>query len=352
MQKILVIGSEGYLGTKLSNFLNSKNYDCTGLDTGFFKKSLLYNEINYQTKFLDIRKISEKYIKKFNVIIFLAGISNNPVQTIKSTYIYEHTRKYTYRIAELSKKYGIKFIFSSSCSVYGVSNNLCNENTKPNPQTGYSKNKIDIEKDLQFLADKNFTPIILRLATLFGISPRMRFDIMINMICGMAITKNKILLNSNGQSWRPHLYIDDACDAFKCAIDKKFYSKNAIILNVGLNKNNMKILDVANLVKKNFQSCNIEFLQNKKNNLFQDKNVKKGIDKRTYKVNFDKIRLILPEFNCKWNIDKGIKILLKDLKKIKINEKKFIKKEFYRLQFFEHLIKTNKISKNFYWKNK
>lgn len=137
--------------------------------------------------------------------------------------VYDPTKKYTLELAQKAKQLNIKFIFASSCSVYGATNNklLLNENSKPNPQTGYSCNKLQIEKGLERIANKNFFPIILRFATIFGVSNRIRFDVVINMLIGMAITTKKIILNSDGEAWRPNLYIEDACSAIDHAIKYK-----------------------------------------------------------------------------------------------------------------------------------
>ena len=192
----------------------------------------------------------------------------------------------------------------------------------------------------------------MRLATIFGISPRIRFDVIINMICGLAVTQNKIILNSNGQAWRPHLHIEDACEAFRCCIDKEFKKDAMILLNVGRNDNNMKIIDVANLVLKYSNKCELEFnfKNNGKNSYIQDRKIQDGVDKRTYKVNFNKINKILPNFKCKWNVQKGIRDFLDRLKKIKLTKIKFNKRDFYRLQQIEYLLTSKQINKNLYWK--
>ena len=167
-----------------------------------------------------MRDIEEDYLKNFDVYIHLSGISNNPVDNFKNKKkIYDITRNYTNKIARKCKKHNVKFIFASSCSVYGKANkkNLT-ENSKCNPITHYSQNKLDIENDLKKLSRKNFAPIILRISTLFGFSPRMRFDLALPMFLVMAVKNKKIELNSDGQSWRPHLYLDDLINVFEKSI--------------------------------------------------------------------------------------------------------------------------------------
>ena len=162
----------------------------------------------------------EEDFKGFSTVILLAGISNDPFGKLSTEQIYDPTLKYALDIARLCKKLGKKFIFPSSCSVYGASETGCllSEVSSTNPQTPYSINKIQVENGLKKLADKSFSPIALRLGTVYGMSPRIRFDVVINMFCGLALTSKKIILNSDGQAWRPHLHIDDACEAFACCL--------------------------------------------------------------------------------------------------------------------------------------
>ena len=197
MRNILITGSKGYIGSFLTSYLKKKNYNILGVDIGFFRNCYLYKDKKKQeTVYKDVRNITESDLKNIDVIVHLAGISNDPLNTLSSKTVYDPTRKYTFELAQKAKKLGIKFIFASSCSVYGATNNklLLNEDSHPNPQTGYSLNKLQIEKDLEKIADKSFFPICLRFATIFGVSERIRFDVVINMLVGMAITTKKIIL--------------------------------------------------------------------------------------------------------------------------------------------------------------
>ena len=177
MKKILIVGSEGYIGSSLLfYFKKNKNYEITTLDTGYFRDGIIHknlkNKLNYN---LDIRKLNSKKIKDFDTVICLAGQQNDPGNFSKKKF-YEITKKYTLQLAKHCKRYGVKFIFPSSCSVYGYSKTFVNEKSKPNPLTYYSKSKIEIEKELIKISDKNFFPIILRFSTIFGFSNAIRMD--------------------------------------------------------------------------------------------------------------------------------------------------------------------------------
>ena len=251
MEKILIVGANGYFGSRLVEFLNRKNLNCNGTDINYFKNCNLFRK--KQSKIFNIcaSKLSEKYLKKFSTIVGFAGYSNNPVFKKKEKNFHNKEYKYLTKIADICKRNSINFIFPSSCSLYGASKRkrYLNENGKLNPITHYSKNKMKIEKYLLKISDDKFKPKILRFATLYGLSQKMRFDIVINMFCGSAITLKKIELNSNGKVYRPFLEISDACNAiFKVIINNKKIEDQ--IFNVGSNSDNFKILDVAKIIQK------------------------------------------------------------------------------------------------------
>ena len=347
MQKILVIGSEGYLGSRIIEYLNSDYYKIVGIDVGYFRYGVLYNPKNILQISKSSMDLSEKDLINYDVVLMLAGISNDPYGNLDYKEVYDPTRIYTIKIAKICKKLGIRFIFPSSCSVYGIAKGKMDENGETNPQTPYSLNKIQIERDLSDLADKTFSPIALRLATVFGPSPRIRFDLVINMLCGMAVVNKKIILNSNGQAWRPNVFIDDVCEAFKCCIDWKYDEGKLLVLNVGKNNNNMKIIGLAKIIQSKTENCNLIFLndfpEEDKSGLYKDKKILDGIDKRTYQVNFDKILNKLPFYNPKWSVEEGIDNTLRSIKKWKLDEIKFRQREFYRLQQMEYLFDTKQL---------
>ena len=269
-------------------------------------------------------------IENTDVVIHLAGISNDPLNKLTSKSVYDPTRIYTLKIARYCKALNKKFIFASSCSVYGASKTkgFLNENSETNPQTGYSLNKLQIEGDLEKIASKNFFPICLRFATIFGVSPRIRFDVVINMLVGMVLTEKEIKLNSDGKAWRPHLYIEDACNVIEHAINYEKNNKDnkILILNIGRNDNNLRIIDVAKIIQKLVPNSKLEYLksslQNSKDNLFLDRKIKKGKDSRTYKVSFNSLNQKFGAV-CSYTVENGIKKMIEDLSEINFNKDTF-----------------------------
>jgi len=355
MKKILIVGHQGYLGSRLTEYLHERGYQCTGIDTGFFKDGIITTPHSIPTDLKDARLIVETDIQGFDSLILLAGISNDPFGHMTSEQIYDPTRDYALDIAKICKKLGVKFIYPSSCSVYGaaVVDGLLDEESPTNPQTPYSLNKIQVEQGLSKIADNNFSPIALRFGTVYGISPRIRFDVVINMLCGLALSSKKITLNSNGQAWRPHLHIDDACESFRCCIDWDNDSNKLIVLNVGRNEDNYKVIDIAKIIHSNVDGSELAYLgsdaNDEENELIKDRKIQDGVDSRTYKVSFDKILKILPGFECNWTVEEGIKSFLKDLQDIRLNKNMFNQKEFYRLQQIEFLHKENIIDDDLFW---
>ncbi len=357
LKSVLITGSEGYLGSVLVPFLLNKGFEVTGIDTCFFNEYALIDKNvenkNYRFIKLDVRDINENHLKGIDVVVHLAGISNDPMCKMNSEKVYNPTRDYSKKLATICKSLGIKFIFASSCSVYGVGKNeLLNESSNVNPQTGYSLNKYQIETDLEELSDSSFSPIALRFATVFGASPNMRFDIVINMLVGMAVTRNKIILNSDGQSWRPNLHIKDLCNSIFKSIDLEYKKEQLLVMNIGDEINNLKIIDIAKTVQDCLPGSKLEFLSENPNididNLIKDRKVD-GKDTRTYKVSFEKVRKIIPSFRCEWPVERGIRNMLEIFKEIKLDDIKYKNKCFYRLQQLEHLLNTNQLSDNLRW---
>lgn len=343
MKSVLITGSQGYFGSVLLGYLNKKNFNCSGFDIGYFiNGSLEPSSDDLLCYKKDAKEVNEDDIIKYDAIVHLAGISNDPLSSLNTKLVYDPTEIYTKRIAKLAKKHKKKFIFASSCSVYGLSSDgLLNENSQTNPQTGYSKNKLNIEAILANLADNNFKPVALRFATIFGMSPRIRFDVVVNMFVGMGFTESKIVLNSNGQAWRPNLHILDACKAVEFALNTEIDDEGLSIINVGDEKNNKKIIEIAEMISNKIRGCSIKYLSENpdldKEKLIIDRKIISGNDVRTYKVSFSKIKCIFEGYTCDWSLEQGIDDLIKNFSRLNLTSEQFKSRDFYRLQQLEHL---------------
>ena len=357
MKRVLITGATGYLGSVLCEVLAEAGHECLNYDTGFFRDCLLYQASEQKVKYLDVRAISEQHLQGVDVVVHLAGISNDPMGKLDASSVYDPTRLYTYSLASMCKKLGIGFVFASSCSVYGIGDgNKLSESDPTNPQTPYSLNKLQIETDLQSLSDSTFSPIALRFATVFGSSPRIRFDIVINMFVGMAVADNSIVLNSDGQSWRPNLHILDACRAIQRSVELDYSGGDLLVINVGSDENNLQIIDIARTVQSSVPGCQLRFLSEDpsldRDGLIKDRKVSHaGSDTRTYQVSFDKIEHIFPGFKCEWSVEKGVKEMVERFLSLPLSHDLFKSKGFYRLQQLEFLLSNNYLSDDLIWQN-
>lgn len=339
--KVLVTGSEGYLGVLLAPVLFERGHEVTGVDTGYYKSGYLYNAKGDSPRTLakDIRRLTIDDLRGHDAIVHMGELSNDPLGELDSSVTYEINHKGTLHLAEAAKAAGVKrFVYMSSCAVYGMATNgEVTEETKPNPQTVYAICKTLCEQDLRQLADENFVPCYFRNATAFGASPRQRFDIMLNNLCGLAWTTREIRMISDGTPWRPLVHALDIAQAIACALDAPTDAIYNEIFNVGSNNQNYQVKEVADKVASVFPNCTLSFGS-------------QGGENRSYRVNFDKIRRHLPRFQCEWDADKGVKQLYELFRQIDLTLETFEYRAFTRLKQLQYLVRTNQVDKKFFWK--
>jgi len=342
--KILITGNLGYVGPVVSNYLEKKikKVKISGFDNGYFYKNILNkNKLkNVRQTIGDIRKIKSNYIKKFDTIIHLAAISNDPIGNNFKKVTNDINYKASVRLFKLAKNNSIKnFVFASSCSVYGkFGNKIKNEKDKTNPLTPYAKSKVIFENKIKQIGCGNTKVTFLRFSTACGMSAGLRLDLVLNDFVASALKKKIINIKSDGTPWRPLIDVEDMARAIHWSIIREEIKKSEpLIINVGHKNNNLKIIDIAKKVKKFFPTCVVS--KNKKNNK----------DKRSYKVDFSLFKQLAPDHQPKITIEKSIKNLKKGLKKIKISNLDLMYKKFNRLENLQKLIRNKNLSKNLTW---
>jgi nucleoside-diphosphate-sugar epimerase len=342
--RILVTGTEGYIGSILAPILMRSGHEVIGVDTGFYRDGWLYSnhlDTPFQPKMLnkDLRNLELSDLDGIEAVIHLAELSNDPLGQNNPEVTYKINHKGSVNLAALCKEAGIdRFVYTSSCSVYGAgSGDFLDETSTVNPQTAYAECKVMVEKDVGAMADENFSPVFLRNATAYGASPRMRFDIVLNDLSGIAWTENKITMISDGTPWRPLVHIQDICSAIKCAVEAPASSIHNQIFNVGHSDNNYRVKEIAEIVGGVFPGCEVTFGDS-------------GGDNRSYRVNFDKIATQLPGFECKWNAESGAKQLKEIYEQINMSQEVFRAKPFTRIKQLLYLIETNQIDQDFFWR--
>ncbi|MGI8510479.1 MAG: NAD-dependent epimerase/dehydratase family protein [Gemmatimonadaceae bacterium] len=338
--KVLVTGTEGYLGSLLAPLLMQRGHDVTGLDTGYYKEGWLYNGTRLTPRTLnkDLRDVTADDLAGVEAVVHMAELSNDPAGQLAPHITHEINHKGSVRLAELAKAAGAsRFVYTSSCSVYGVAtSDYVNEESPVNPQTAYAVCKTLVERDVAPLADDSFSPTFLRNATAFGASPRMRFDLVLNNLSGLAWTTEEIAMTSDGTPWRPIVHALDIGKAIACTLEAPRDVVHNQIFNVGDTQNNYRVREIAEVVAGAFPSCRLSFGQS-------------GADNRSYRVAFDKIHKALPEFSCEWDATRGAQQLRDLFERIDMTGDVFNARPFTRLKELEYLLRTGQIDPNFYW---
>ena len=338
--KILVTGTEGYLGSLLPPMLIQNGHEVIGVDTGFYKVGWLYNgtEVTAKTLNKDIRHITLEDLQGVEAVVHMAELSNDPTGQLSPNITYDINHKGSVRLANLAKAAGVRrFVYMSSCSVYGVATEGdVTEESPVNPQTAYAECKTLVERDVKAMADDSFSPTFMRNATAFGASPRMRFDIVLNNLAGLAWTTKEIKMTSDGTPWRPLVHVLDICKAIVCAVEAPRDIVHNQVFNVGDTTNNYRVKEIASVIADVFKGCKLSFGDN-------------GADNRSYRVSFEKINTTLPGFKCDWNAARGAQQLFDLFTQIDMSQETFLSRDFTRLKQLEYLIRTQQIDKDFFW---
>ncbi|MBC3761630.1 NAD-dependent epimerase/dehydratase family protein [Quadrisphaera oryzae] len=340
--KILVTGTEGYLGCLLAPLLVEDGHDVTGLDTGYYKHGWLYNGVTSTVATIakDIRDVQVEDLRGFDAVVHMAELSNDPLGDLLGEVTYDVNHKGSVRLATVAKEAGVgRFVYMSSCSVYGVADGTVDETSPVNPQTAYAICKARVERDVAPLADETFAPTFLRNATAFGASPRMRFDIVLNNLAGLAWTTGKIAMNSDGTPWRPLVHGLDIAQAIRRVLTAPVEAVRGEVLNVGSEEQNYQVRDIAEKVAAAFPGCELSFGP-------------PSADNRSYKVNFDKIKKVLPDFECQWDAARGAQQLHDVFEAIQLDEATFNGRGHTRLKQLEHLLSTGQIDAELFWTSK
>jgi len=337
---ILVTGNNGFIGKVLTDMLISEGYRVFGLDTNYYGKDCNFYRKNSKIKCKnkDIRNVNKKDLEGIDVVCHLAALSNDPLGKINEKLTYDINYESSVRLAELSKEIGVKrFIYSSSCSMYGISDEGdLKEDGELNPITAYAKSKAFTEKSVLPLSDDDFSVTVMRNSTAYGISPKLRVDLVVNNLIGWAMTTGKIKILSDGTPWRPLIHVDDIANAFITVMKSPVEKVEGEIFNVGMNGENYQIKEIAYMIKDVFPECDIEITG------------EHGSDSRTYNVNFDKIEREL-DFIPKWNLRKGIEQIVESYGKYNLNSRNFNGRYFTRIKQLNYLMKKEMINQNLYW---
>lgn len=332
--RIFVTGHKGYIGPHLIELLKRDGHSVTGCDIDLFEESKIAEVINPDKELIkDIRDLNIDDLQGYDCVMHLAALSNDPMGDIDPQITYSINKEGSIKLAELAKEAGVKrFLFSSSCSIYGKGvNNDLDESAPVNPLTAYAISKIEVEKKLAEMTDENFCPVFLRNSTAYGYSPMFRIDLVVNNLLACAFAKGDIRIMSDGKPWRPLIHCKDIARAFVALASAPTEKVKSKAINIGANYENYQVKDVAAEVQKLIPKAKIIFTG------------EVGNDPRDYRVNFDLLYKISPSFKLEYSLRSGMQELFEKLQSIHFSDNDFDGEKYIRLKLLrKHL---NKITR-------
>jgi nucleoside-diphosphate-sugar epimerase len=341
--KILVTGTEGYIGARLAPWLAERGHEVHGLDTGYYRDGCLYLDpaglpTSPHTVFKDLRTVTPADFAGFDAVIHLAELSNDPLGQYRPEITFKINHQGTVRIAECAREAGVRrFVYASSCSVYGLGSGEFLDETSPvNPQTAYAQCKVMVERDLLPMRGPGFSVVFLRNATAYGPSPRMRFDIVLNDLGAMASVHRRIAMVSDGSPWRPIVHVEDICEAMRCAAEAPADAVDGHVFNVGATGENFRVREIAQIVAEAFPGCELSAGP-------------PAGDNRSYRVSFEKIAAGLPGFRAQWTARRGAQELHQLFERIEFTREAYEYRAYTRLKQLKHLQRTGQIDDDFRW---
>ncbi len=339
-KRVLITGHKGYIGSIMAPYFVQSGYDVVGLDIGYYDACSLVPDptpIPYRRK--DIRKLEVEDVVDFDAVVHLAALSNDPIGNLNDSWTEEINFRASMRLAELAKAAGVRrYLFSSSCIMYGMSAAaVVTEESPLDPKTEYARSKVKAERAISELADDRFSPTFMRNGTVYGASPRMRFDTVLNDLVGSALTTGKITLYSDGKPWRPVVHVQDVARAFLAALEAPVADVWNQAFNTGADHLNQQIFELAEIVADTVPGCSVEIL------------AQTGADQRTYKASFEKFSRVFPNFEFRWSAREGALELYKTFKRVGLTHERYVDKRFTRLKWIRHLLATGELGDSLKW---
>jgi nucleoside-diphosphate-sugar epimerase len=335
--KVLVTGHRGYIGVEMVPALAAAGHEVVGLDTGYYDACDFESPPDEVPEIkVDLRDITPAHLRGIDAVAHLAALSNDPLSDLNPQITYDINLHASVALAKAAKAAGVpRFLFSSSCSLYGAGADGClDENAAFNPVTPYGESKVRVEQEVSKLADDSFTPVYLRNATAYGVSRRLRADIVVNNLVGHAVTTGKVLLLSDGTPWRPLVHIGDIIHAFQCCLTAPVAAIHNQAFNVGRQAENFRIREVAEMVAEVVPNSTVAFAPGA------------SPDLRNYRVDFNKIETKLPGYAPTWTLRKGIEELYTAYTHHGLSNDEWKGPRYYRLRTIKGLVETGALDKD------
>jgi nucleoside-diphosphate-sugar epimerase len=338
--RVLMTGHVGYIGSVMAPMFRKAGHAVVGLDNYLFD-GCTFGECppDVPARRLDLRDVEQSDLEGFDAVVHLAALSNDPLGNVDPELTYVINHRASVRLAELARRAGVpRFIYASSCSLYGVAGDApVTEEAAFNPVTPYGESKVRVEKDLVHLADERFSPTYMRNATVYGVSPCLRVDLVVNSLVGYAVTTGEVFIQSDGSPWRPLVHVEDVCRAFLAVLHAPRELVHNQAFNVGRSEENYRIREVADMVRDVVPESTITYAEGG------------GPDPRCYRVDCGKIARTLPEFQPQWTVRRGVEQLYEAYARHGLSAFEFMGTKYLRIKRIKQLQSEGQVDGSLRW---